>query len=465
MIHLRIAGGLTLAVPDRLDSITTYVLLEQETWFEKETVFLPRYLRPGMTAIDIGANLGVYSLLMASLVGAEGHVFAFEPASEPRALLERSRALNQAKNLEISASALSDNEREGHLVLGNSSELNALGDGGIGERVHVTSLDFETASHNWPAPDFIKIDAEGEEERILRGASKTLTRHSPVVMFEIKAGNRVNETLRAAFPALGYGLFRLLPSAVLVPVRPQDPLDDYELNLFAAKPDRARALSQQNLLVEEVPSCSPGDNERSALSTFGVRAEVLDPIYCDSLAAYSRWRAVDESAPVRCAALGHSFRLLKQLCADSPTPSRLSTFVRVGWEWGARRESVAAAQALLQILQRGPVELTEPFWPACPGYDHVAYSQRVGDWFSAAVAEQFERSYHFSSVFSGPSPVLDWLCNQSIASTEMLRRRTLVAARTGHRPRVPERLCIPAADHLNADNWRLGKVPGTTHGP
>src|SRR4029077_15112098 len=54
-----------LAVPPSLSSMTTYVLLEQEAWFEKEPAFLRRWLKPGMTAIDIGANLGVYALPMA----------------------------------------------------------------------------------------------------------------------------------------------------------------------------------------------------------------------------------------------------------------------------------------------------------------------------------------------------------------------------------------------------------------
>src|SRR5262249_31376557 len=54
-----------LVVPPSLSSITTYILLEQERWFEKELGFLARWLKPGMTAIDIGANLGVYALPMA----------------------------------------------------------------------------------------------------------------------------------------------------------------------------------------------------------------------------------------------------------------------------------------------------------------------------------------------------------------------------------------------------------------
>src|SRR5262249_17925780 len=63
-------------------------------------------------------------------------------------------------------------------------------------------------------------------------------------------------------------------------------------------------------------------------------------------------------------------------------------------------------------------------------------------------------------IFGGVSPVLAWLCAQPFASTEMERRRVLVAARAGQRPAVPGRLCQVKPDHLNADLWRAGKVPG-----
>ena len=190
----------TLAVPASLQSITAYVLLEQEDWFEKEMNFLRRWLRPGMTVIDIGANLGVYSLPMARLVGPKGQVFAYEPASETRSLLEHSRELNAGANLHILPLALSDRERVGRLVFGGSSELNALGENGAGETVRITSLDREDAMRGWPSPDFIKIDAEGEEERILAGGQNFFARHSPLVMFEIKAGQQINESSARFFP-------------------------------------------------------------------------------------------------------------------------------------------------------------------------------------------------------------------------------------------------------------------------
>jgi FkbM family methyltransferase len=152
---IRLSNGTRIYTPPTLSAITTYVLLEQETWFEKEFSFLPHILKPGMTAIDIGANLGVYAAAMASLVGPAGKVFAYEPTSETRGRLERTRIVNGADNLTIVGKALSDGERTGTIVFGGSSELNHLGDDGPGEKVEVSSLDLEGERLGWGRPDFI----------------------------------------------------------------------------------------------------------------------------------------------------------------------------------------------------------------------------------------------------------------------------------------------------------------------
>jgi FkbM family methyltransferase len=229
-ISLLLQDGAALALPASLDSITTYVVLEQEAWFEKEAAFLAKWLRPGMTAIDIGANLGIYSLPMARLVGPDGRVFAYEPATEPRRLLERSRTLNRATNLTVIPMALSNSQREGRLTLGPSSELNSLANdrpspNASSEFVRITSLDLENELRGWDTIDFVKIDAEGEEERIVAGAHSFLDRHSPLVLFEIKTGFEINKNLRSAFRRLGYRVYRqLVGYPVLVPDEPGQPL-------------------------------------------------------------------------------------------------------------------------------------------------------------------------------------------------------------------------------------------------
>jgi hypothetical protein len=323
----------------------------------------------------------------------------------------------------------------------------------------------------------MKIDAEGEEERILAGGRNFLARHSPLIMFEIKAGDSINKRLLQAFPALGYRLFRLLDGApILVAFDPDAPLDGFELNLFAAKADRVQSLREDDILVETPLEWEPDDaaiakglallSEQAFAPAFANALKdprQIDQDYLKGLAAFAAWRDADRPAAARWGAMIHGYRSLAALCQRKPTPARMSTFARVAWEGGWRAPSVAALENLAQVLAKGPFQLAEPCWPACPRLDRIV-PRNIAAWFASAVGEQLERSRSFSTLFSGLSPWLEWLCNQPDALAEMQRRRTLLAARAGARPRVPDRLRNPAPDHLNADLWRSGMVPGTSIG-
>jgi FkbM family methyltransferase len=472
-LALRLTDGTVLALPASLSAMTTYIILEQEAWFEKEPAFLMRWLKPGMSAIDIGANHGVYCVPMARRVAPQGQVFAYEPASEPRGFLEKSRELNRTVNLTVAAAALSDGVRQGHLVLGASSELNSLEGTGPGETVAITCLDAEDAARSWPMMDFVKIDAEGEEERILAGGASFLARHSPLVMFEVKTGSEINESLRTAFLPLGYRVYRLLAGApVLVPDNPGKPLDGYEINLFAAKPDRAAALARDGLLVDAIPEWSPDAAARGAAldllraqpfaasMRFGPGA-ALDPDYRDGLAGYAAWRTPQLPLGARCGALAFAVRALLRICEHAATPPRLSTLARVAFEAGERSICVNALNKFVDIVGRGDNRLGEPFWPTAPRFDAMAPGAMLPKWIVVAALEQLERTSNFSSIFGKSGADLGWLGSQEFASREIERRHVLSRARAGERVEVPARLRAAAPDHVNADVWRAGLVPNT----
>ena len=153
--------------------------------------------------------------------------------------------------------------------------------------------------------------------------------------------------------------------------------------------------------------------------------------YGNGLAAYAFWRATDQPLAMRCAALGVALHCLREACTRAPTAGRLSTLARVANEAGARGESVAVLQRLLKTLQGGQLRFAEPFLPASPRFDDVATAGQPGNWFVSAAAEQYETTFSYSSIFAGASPVLGWLCGQPFASSEMERRRVLIAARAG----------------------------------
>ena len=141
-------SGLTLAVPPSLRSMSTFVLLEQEGWFEPEMSLLPHLLAGGVHALDIGANHGLVALEMARCSGS-GHVWAFEPTQAPRLALQRSLQMNGLQQrVTVVPTALADAVGEAQFEVHDNSELNArVGNAGAAqpnsrsETVRVDTLD------------------------------------------------------------------------------------------------------------------------------------------------------------------------------------------------------------------------------------------------------------------------------------------------------------------------------------
>src|SRR5690348_15226757 len=124
--RLEMVDGVRIIVPDSLDLITCYVLREQQDWFEDEIKFLRKLLQPGQKVIDIGANVGVYSLSMARTVGPTGRVWSFEPASSTAALLAQSIVANEFSHVVLDQCALSSASGTLRLSLNDSSDENEL---------------------------------------------------------------------------------------------------------------------------------------------------------------------------------------------------------------------------------------------------------------------------------------------------------------------------------------------------
>jgi len=151
------------------------------------------HLREGMTVMDVGANLGLYSLLISRAVGPSGKVYAFEPVPEIFARLKEHIALNNATNVIPVPIALSDEKGTAKMFVkgGGSSLFRHVSDEFVD--VQVERLDDFVEREGIERVDAIKIDAEGAELKVIRGADKTIRRYKPILMVEIQAA-----TLQAA---------------------------------------------------------------------------------------------------------------------------------------------------------------------------------------------------------------------------------------------------------------------------
>jgi FkbM family methyltransferase len=161
-------------------------------YYEPELAYLEKVLSPGKVLIDVGANFGVYTLVASKLVGPAGKVIAFEPTAHSFAILQQNIALNHCANVRAFQVALAQRRGKAWLYHGWDPVGNSLGMdplcGEEGEDVQTEALDNILSENGIDRVDVIKIDVEGAEELVLRGATRSLALHKPVVIFEFNPG-------------------------------------------------------------------------------------------------------------------------------------------------------------------------------------------------------------------------------------------------------------------------------------
>ncbi|CAN1210390.1 FkbM family methyltransferase [Tumidithrix helvetica PCC 7403] len=235
---------LLLAVEPSLRSIVTCVLLAQGDWFEAEMELWRDRIQPGMTVIDVGANVGVYTFSAAQRVGKSGKAIAIEPFSGCVRCLEETRRVNQLEWVSIHAGAASDRHGTAQLSLNSASELNELAiaedstsQSGRFETVACFTLDSLIERENLSRVDWLKLDAEGHEMQILAGSERLLKEFAPSILYENVAVDRASNTAVADFlQQQGYQLFRYRPHLKqLLPIHSAEELQG-NLNLIALPP-------------------------------------------------------------------------------------------------------------------------------------------------------------------------------------------------------------------------------------
>lgn len=160
-----------------------------------ETVFLASVLGPGMTFVDVGANIGLYTLLAAHLVGPGGSVVAVEPSPREQMSLRRNLALNGQFAVRVRTEALgqaggtailhvTDAEHAGQNTLGRPryTDTNVIEE----IEVPITTLDSLVDEEGLERIDAVKVDVEGAEELVLRGAEASLRCFRPLVLLELQ---------------------------------------------------------------------------------------------------------------------------------------------------------------------------------------------------------------------------------------------------------------------------------------
>jgi len=157
-------------------------------------------VRPGWTAVDVGANIGYSTLLLASCVGPKGKVFAFEPLSQNFTMLEENISLNHHANIRAEHLALM--ERPGQVELRTAtpgamswtaSTMTEAAQAVESQSVQAVALDGYVEQNAIAKIDFVKMDVEGAEGAVLAGMNAILRQHKPLLLIEIHGYDRVGE--------------------------------------------------------------------------------------------------------------------------------------------------------------------------------------------------------------------------------------------------------------------------------
>jgi FkbM family methyltransferase len=237
-------GNFKIYIPPK-DLTVGKTVAENKSYEPHVTQELVPLLQPGTVFLDIGANLGYYSLLAASLIGSHGKVIACEPNPDNCRYLKRSIRVNGFENIEILPYGAA--EREGTLKvyphLANSTSH--VVDSGrslpkeYGTKFYlIKSIVLDDVLADKERIDLIKMDIDGGEPRALEGLRGIIRRHRPVLFLEfcpelIRLISQVKpETFLDQINGFGYDLYILQPSFNKSPA----PLGKQEIMHAATQP-------------------------------------------------------------------------------------------------------------------------------------------------------------------------------------------------------------------------------------
>jgi FkbM family methyltransferase len=217
--HLRSGARIHITHADHLQLLIYYL-----GTFEPYCLpFLRACAGKGGTVIDVGANIGFYTLESAVAVGSLGRVISIEAAPSHLHSLRQNLELNNMKNVSIVGSAVGD--ASGHAMLtlprGNNLGMFTLGEveGEEAYRVIISTIDDLLEKQNVQSVDLIKMDIEGSEFKALHGAAKTFQRFRPSLLIELnelalrRCGSS-SQAVKGLLTEMGYRGWRIGRDAV-----------------------------------------------------------------------------------------------------------------------------------------------------------------------------------------------------------------------------------------------------------
>jgi FkbM family methyltransferase len=199
-----------------LDHYLDREILRKGAFEKKTTRLVRRIVKPGMHVLDVGANFGYFTTLLAHHVGPQGHVWAVEPTRCFRSRIAwHLQANGLTDRVTIVPHGLSDRASDVEITIGESSATLhpvSVSRSSASETISLKRLDDISGELGIRRLDFVKVDIDGHEPMFLDGACELLQRHMPIVVIEFceanlrVAGSDVH-ALRLQMEELGYTMY------------------------------------------------------------------------------------------------------------------------------------------------------------------------------------------------------------------------------------------------------------------
>jgi len=171
---------------NKKDNVISKDLSINLVWEPRESEILKNLVKKGMKLVDIGANIGYYTLLFSKWVGEDGIVFSFEPESENFELLKKNININRAENVRCYQKAISSKNESRLLFLAPENKgdhkIIDLHESEISEKTMVECVTLDSSEASKHKIDLIKMDIQGSEMLALNGMTETLEKNQDIII-------------------------------------------------------------------------------------------------------------------------------------------------------------------------------------------------------------------------------------------------------------------------------------------
>jgi FkbM family methyltransferase len=242
LVNARLLNGMKVVVPWN-DHVGGSIY--SQGYYEKSTLTLiEKLLEPNMVFIDVGGHIGQYTLVASAIVGDGGQVHSFEPDPDTFRLLSLNVKSNHCGNVHINPVGLFSEEGTKRFYLATTRDIgsNSLAEpsnyAGDFLDITCTTLDKYVEKNKVSKIDLIKIDVEGAEHHMLRGASNLLQQRKPVMIIEFEEARQKSFGFSCAklgelIAGFGYILYYVSDETVLEEYSPEKHGHFRSLNILA----------------------------------------------------------------------------------------------------------------------------------------------------------------------------------------------------------------------------------------